>query len=73
MVAATEYLVAIVLICAAYPLGKIVGKLAYDEVKKAEKYLYLLRDSLFLAAVAIACYSLGLTVLQYALPAAIII
>lgn len=68
-----QYLAAIILVSFAYPLGRRVGSIAPDEVKRGGKYIFLLRDALVLAALAIAAFSQGQIVMQYALPALIII
>ena len=68
-----QYLAAVILISFAYPLGRRVGSIAPDEVSAGGKYIFLLRDALVLAAVAVATYSQGQIIMQYALPALIII
>lgn len=73
MLAAWQLAAALVIVGFGYPVGARVGTLAADEVVAGKKYLYLFRDVLVLAAVAIACFANDLTVLQYALPAAIIL
>jgi hypothetical protein len=68
-----HYLTAIVLLSFAFPLGRRTGMIAPDEVKAGGKYIFLLRDALMLASIAVAAYSHGQTFMQYALPALIII
>jgi len=69
---ALRFSAGILILCLAYPLGATVGRIATGEVKKAQQYLLLARDVFFLAAVAVAAYAHGETLLQYVLPAAII-
>ena len=68
-----QYFSAIIIISAGYPLGQCIGKIAQDEIKAGSKYLLIFRDTLLLASIAVAAYAHNQTVLQYALPVAIII
>lgn len=67
-----QYLISIILIAIGYPLGKLIAKTVPDELKE-KKYILIIRDAMFLFAIAITAFGHNKLILQYVLPLIVII